>query len=31
MVKADAWHEIHGRFKLKLMKYAIARALILDV
>ncbi len=31
MVKADVWHEIHSRFKLKETKKAIARALSLDV
>jgi len=31
MVKADLWHEIHSRFKLKETKKAIARALGLDV
>jgi hypothetical protein len=31
MVKADLWHEIHSRFKLKETKKEIARALSLDV
>jgi transposase len=31
MVKADMWHEIHSRFKLKETKKEIARALSLDV
>jgi transposase len=31
MVKADLWHEIHSRWKLKETKKAIARAVSLDV
>jgi transposase len=31
MVKADLWHEIHSRWKLRETKKAIARALSLDV
>ena len=31
MVKADVWHEIHSRFKLRETKKEIARALGLDV
>ena len=31
MVKADLWHEIHSRWKLRETKKAIARALGLDV
>jgi transposase len=31
MIKADLWHEIHSRWKLKETKEAIARAVSLDV